>query len=269
MAIKGKIKKRETESQRLEFENSVFFTNKEIILNTNNINFSSKDKIREIKFPLKMSPELAEEIGIHLGDGCLSYNRNYFSVKCNKKEEKGYMISYMIPLYKKLYNLDLKLMRLPSVSGFEVYSKALFEFKNKVIGIPYGEKIEKIEIPQVILKTKNKEIYYATIRGLFDTDGCVYITKKKYPTINITIKSKKLIGQVSDMLLKLGFIPSIYKWTITLNGPTMLNKWIKEINSNNQKNIKKLKQARASSSVWIEHDLAEVKTRVQIPACPL
>lgn|GEM_PF-6848361 len=45
------------------------------------------------------------------------------------------------------------------------------------------------------------------------------------------------------MLGGLGFIPFIGKWVINLNGPTMLKKWMKEIGSNNPKNLNKLKRA--------------------------
>lgn len=244
MAVEGKIRKRKNESERLEKENEGYFTNEEVSLNLGGINYTPHDIKKGIIFPDKVTPELAEEIGVHLGDGCLSKNRNYFSVKTNKKEE-DYM-QYLFKLYKKIYNLDLKLMRLPSVVGFEVYSKALCEFKNKVLGLPYGEKIHKIEIPKVILDTKNKEIYRALIKGLFDTDGCACIVKKNnksYPVISISIKSEKLIKQVSEMLIKLGYIPSYNKQYLALNGLVMLKKWVKEINSNNLKNIEKLKWA--------------------------
>ena len=46
------------------------------------------------------------------------------------------------------------------------------------------------------------------------------------------------------MLKRMGFIPTIYNWTITLNGPIMLEKWIKEIGSSNPKNIAKLEKAK-------------------------
>lgn len=241
-AIAKRIAKREMQSKNLEIENSSFFTNTRVYLNPENVIFSRTDVFKKIRLPSEMSKELAEEIGIHIGDGCLSFNRNYFSVKCNKKEEK-YVADYMFKLYKKLYNLDLKLMKLQSVSGFEIYSKAIFEFKHNVIGLPYGEKVEKIKIPKLLIETKNKEIYLSFIKGLFDTDGCVYLRYKKYPVISITIKSKMLIRQLEDMFKKLGFITSGNKWTIILNGPTMLKKWIREIGSNNPKNINKLKKA--------------------------
>jgi len=240
--VRGKINKRESQSKKLELANSSFFINEIAYLDLKNVRFSRPDKFKKIKLPKKMSEELAEEIGVHMGDGCLSYNKNYFSVKCNKKEEK-YFIDYLFKLYNHLYNLDLKLMRLSSVSGFEIYSRAIFEFKNKVIGLPYGEKVWRLNIPQPIIETKNRRIYCSFIRGLFDTDGCVYIRYKRYPIISITIKSKILINQLADMFKKLGFIPAVYNHTITLNGPTMLEKWLKEIGSNNPKNIDRLKKA--------------------------
>ena len=182
LAIIGKIKKREIESKLLEAKYSKYFSNETINLDTKSIKINYSDKEREIKFPKEMTAELAEEIGIHLGDGCMSFNRKYFSVKTNRKEEK-YMTDFLIPLYKQLYNLDLKLMKLKSVCGFEICSQALCKFKNEILRIPYGEKINKIKVPNLILKTKNKEIYRSFIRGLFDTDGCLAIVKKDYPMI--------------------------------------------------------------------------------------
>ena len=250
MAIKGRLENRKKKIKELEKKYEEFFIEQKIFLNTKDIKLSRQDILKNIKLPSEMSPELAEEIGTHLGDGCLSLNRNYFSVKTNKKEE-DYMVNFLFPLYKKLYNLDLKLMRLPSVIGFEVYSRALFDFKNKVLKIPYGNKVEKIEVPNVITESKNKKVYRAFIRGLFDTDGCVNIikSKKNYPVITFTIKSEKLILQTKEMLIKLGFIPYAGKWRIDVNGNFMLNKWLKEIGSNNPKNLAKLKQASSSTRI--------------------
>ena len=138
------------------------------------------------------------------------------------------------------------MMRLPSVVGFEVYSKALCEFKNRVLGLPYGEKIHRIEVPKAVLDTKNKEVYYALIRGLFDTDGCICIVKrnnKDYPIIALGITSEKLILQVSNMLKKLGYISFHNKNSIALNGIVMFKKWAAEIGSNNSKNFDKLNRA--------------------------
>lgn len=245
MCIEGKFKKRKRESLELEKQNLSFFANKKIRLKKRNIEFGCLDIKRNIKFPSIVSKELAEETGAHLGDGCMSKKKNYFSIKTNKPE-KGY-ITYLSKIYKKIYNIDLKLKEFGSVFGFEIYSKALCEFKNKVLGLPYGEKIHKIEIPKPILDTKSKKVYCSLIRGLFDTDGCLCIIRKNnknYPIISITIKSEKLIQQAKEMLELMGFIPySNNKSCITLSGYVMLNKWIKEIGSNNPKNIYNLQRA--------------------------
>ena len=243
-AIQGRMQKREYKIKALELKYNTYFTNEKVLLDNKEVTFSRGDKKKNIILPTEMCIDLAEETGVHLGDGCLRDKRNYFSLKTNKTEEK-YMVNFLFPLYKRLYNADLKLMRLPSVVGFESYSKAISEFKNKVLKIPKGKKIHRIEVPQIILKTKNKEIYRAFIRGLFDTDGCAYISKSKnnYPIITITIKSNKLINQVKEMFLKLGFIPYTGEWVINLNGKRMVQKWTKEISSNNPKNLAKLRQA--------------------------
>ena len=248
--IEGKIKKRELESKELELKNNSFFTNKNVTFNPNQIFPSKIDGINKINLPQKMSKELAEEIGVHLGDGCLRKTRNYFSVRCDRKEEE-YVKNHLIPLYKKLYNIEPRLIFPKNLSGFEIHSKSLFEFKHNILKIPYGPKIERITVPRTILESKNKEIYRSFIRGLFDTDGCIYIARGNYPRISITIKSKIFMKQIYNMLKKLGFLPSIHKWTVTLHGPTMLKKWINEINSNNPKHQARLQRANSIvDSTW-------------------
>ncbi len=249
MTVQGKIKKRELESKELEKSNKNYFTNEKVFFNSEKISFSKHDKCKKLTLPEVMSKELAEEIGVHMGDGCLS-TKNYFSVKCNKTE-KEYFTSHLLRLYKKLYNLDLRLMHLNSVCGFEIYSKALCEFKNKELELPTGKKVGKLKIPKKVLDTRNRKIYFHFIRGLFDTDGCIYLRDRRYPVISITIKSKRLIDQLHSMFRKLGYIPTVYKYTITLNGPTMLKKWIKEIGSKNTAKIRKMKKASSIvDSTW-------------------
>ncbi len=262
--VTSKIKRRELQSKILENKYKSFFINNRIIIDNSKIHFSKNDLRKNIIIPKQVDEKLAEEIGIHLGDGCLLKKKNYFSVKCDIKEEENYVKNFLLPLYKKLYNIDLKLIKRYNVCGFEIYSKVISEFKNKVIRLPYGKKIHKIEVPKLILNTRDRRVYSALIRGLFDTDGCIYISRSKYPVISITIKSEKLIQQVFNMLKKMGFIPTKTEFTVMLNGPTMLIKWIKEIGSNNPKNIARLEKA--SSITWIEYEVADLRIGVQIPA---
>jgi len=113
------------------------------------INFSGYDKKRKIKLPKELTPKLAEEIGMHIGDGTLPEKKYYFSLRGDIKE-KDYYESHVLPLYKKLYNLDPSLLERPPICGIEFSSKAIYEFKNKVIGLPIGIKTNRLEIPKCI-----------------------------------------------------------------------------------------------------------------------
>lgn len=218
---------------------------KEVIFDNSNINFSINDKRKSLILPNTLDEDLAEEIGIHLGDGTLFYSKPtgkyYFSVRGGYDEEEYYR-NFILPLYKKLYNLDLPLLKRSLACGFEVSSKALYEFKTKTLGICSGVKTYKADVPKAILESNDAKIMRAFLRGAFDTDGCVYFHKKrKYPVISIMIKSEKIIAKIDFMLKQLGFKPATHykSYMVALNGVIMFKKWDNEIGSSNPKNIKR------------------------------
>lgn len=191
---------------------------------------------------MKLCPKLAEEIGIHLGDGTLSKKPYYFSVRGDLKEE-SYYTDFMLPLYKELYNIEPPLLKRSFACGFEISSKMMREFKNRVLGITIGTKTYRAKVPTCIMESKNKEIMHSFLRGLFDTDGCYYFHKKnRYPVISLCVKSKELINKVSEIITLLGFSPYLYSkgYTIHLNGIPQFRKWIKEIGSHNPKHLKRI-----------------------------
>jgi len=218
-------------------------------LDTSLITLNSYDKKKNLKFPKKLTPFLAEEIGIHLGDGFLSNKKNNFRLKGNKKDEKEYYDTYIKNLYKKLYNLDINLKEYETTYGFEIASQALWHFKTNILEIKSGRK-DNISIPKII-KTKDIKILTSFIRGIFDTDGSVsfisaYGFKKYYPHIGITLKSKNLIDEIYEILVMLGFEPKKYKegdyWKIHLRGYKRLERYSKLIGWNNPKHLNKVKQ---------------------------
>jgi len=85
------------------------------------VEFSWKDLQRGITLPEKMSPELAEETGIHLGDGSLSkcldkggYLYYKYSVTGDMKDESIYHDQFIVPLIKKLYNILPSILKRPN-----------------------------------------------------------------------------------------------------------------------------------------------------------
>ncbi len=225
-------------------EINIKFESEILSLNNSDIQLSRYDLGKNINLPDKLTPELAEEIGIHYGDGFLSENRHEYRLKGDKKEKEYYDL-FIRKLYKNLFNLDINLKEYETTYGFEITSKALWGFKNKVLGIPAGRK-NSIALIKII-KVNDTKILTSFIRGLFDTDGSVCFIKKYknlgnyYPLITLTLKSKKLIFDVAEILSMLGLNPKISKtkscWRIDLNGYKRLEVYSKLIGWNNPKNI--------------------------------
>ena len=242
MAVNGKLKKRKLEIKKLENKNSFFFSNEIVNFDTSRIKFSKNDLDRNIILPTYLTSELSEEIGAHVGDGTLSNKKYYFSIRCDKNE-KGYFTNFLFRLYKDLFNIDLNLLERGSISGFELSSKAIHSFKENVLGLTVGKKVDKIDVPSCILESKNLDIYSSFLRGVFDTDGCITFRKNNYPIILISIKSENLIKNICFMLSKLGYTFYTSKYNVTLNGYVVVQKWINEIGSHNPKHLGKFEKA--------------------------
>lgn len=269
--------------QRKKFDNiDITFNNTNLNLNISKITCSSSDIKKNIKLPDKLTPKLAEEIGMHYGDGFLSAKRYDYRLKGNYNDEIKYYEDYIKPLFKKLFNIDVNLKKFDSTFGFEITSKALWEFKTKVIGINPGNKRD-LCIPKT-LKVKNKEILCSFIRGLFDTDGSLYFKsrygyEKYYPEIAISLISKDLIKEVGEILKMLGFNPNVYLdkgyGIISINGIGALKRYEKLVGWRSQKNLNKLNtwknrypQLNKNMAVvvqWLEYGPVASGTRVRFP----
>jgi len=200
-----------------------------------------------------MNPNLAEEIGLHLGDGSMNYynNKGLYQLRGHLHDDKKHYNQRIKFLYKELFDLELSLREMPScgVYGFQIWSNELVKFKES-LGLPKGKKID-FSIPESIIN--NLEFCKHFLRGFFDTDGCLYIENKNgkpYPRIEITSISINFSKQLKEILIKLGFKLSLYTekrkkhgWKdlhrIIIRGNKMANKWFSEINPKNPKHIKK------------------------------
>lgn len=202
----------------------------------------------KIILPSKISEELAEETGLHIGDGSMNFynKKGLYQLRGHITDDKMHYDTRISKLYKDLYNLDISLRKMKStrVYGFQIWSNEMVLFKHKILKLPLGKK-NTIKIPEIF--TKKEEYLAALIRGIFDTDGTFYLEPKNnslYPRIEITTISRQLYLQLIKYLKNLDFRTTgwvmkrkCYKpaYRVTVRGRKMLNKWIKEISPKNPK----------------------------------
>ncbi len=253
----SKIKKKRIfgKPQKKQNKINLKYKNKCLSLNLIKIRINQQKNKLKISLPNKISNELAYETGTSIGDGCIPTRRKSYRLKGNKNDEKEYYKLVIKPLFKKLYGIDIILREYQKAFGFEIYSKTLIDFKNKVLRLPIGSK-NKIKIPN-IFKINNKEILCALISGIFDTDGSLSFksqgkNKNYYPTLRITTISLALAKDIEEILKMLGFNVYIFKnnnicprkpnptFDVIFDGYDNFSNFVKLIGTKQRKNIDKI-----------------------------
>lgn len=145
---------------------------------------------------------LAEFMGIMLGDGNLWNNRVRIAFD---KRNKIY-IEHVFKLFSKIFGINLKKEVNKNTNQFYLYCNNLFIVETLLnSGLFRGDKIKnQVGMPSWI---KKKEIYVKRcLRGLIDTDGCIYFSKRdKKVYIKFTNFNKQLLGDFKDLTKILGY----------------------------------------------------------------
>ena len=216
---------------------------------------SRKNK-QNLVLPLNYSNDLAEETGIHIGDGFMNiYKKDYASryVYSGHATDDFEFSLYVKVLMKRLYNLNPSRENIQKNTIMLHYSrKGLIEFKYK-LGLPLGVK-NNIKIPQWIME--NRKFKIACVKGIFATDGSLLFQKKYrtvnyYPQLKISSKSKELINQIYAIFNELNIKSSVccdkeisirhpnIIWLCFIYGRENLQKFVETIGFSNPKHLRK------------------------------
>lgn len=223
--------------------------------------------VKDLKLPDSISAELAYLCGVLIGDGCI-WNREEkhdYLIKCvgNPKDEKEFFNQVIGPLFKRVFNFTPKMRELDSKTtfGFTIYSKVLYNYLTKELGMFHNKKDFSLHIPTIF--KKDKQVLINLIRGLFDTDGCICFKKRYrkepyYPVISFSSLSKRLALEIAKVLKSEGFkIVETYDYKtsdvrakagftqinrLELNGYDNLRRWMATIGFYNPKNLSKIKK---------------------------
>ena len=196
---------------------------------------------KQIK-PLIHSVRLAELCGILLGDGGITGTQ--FNVTLNKfvdREYAGFVEKLLFKVFRDHpYKKERKSVIVLMLSGIN-----LVEALEKV-GLKRGNKIiHQVGIPDWVLKNKNYS--NACLRGLIDTDGCIYLhnhlsggIKYQHLGLNFSNHSRPLVFGVHKILRENGIKASLVEskgvWIYSLGE---IKKYFNIIGSSNSKHINK------------------------------
>lgn len=164
-------------------------------------------------FPKRTSSNLAEFVGILLGDGHIG--KKQWSVTINSIVDKEYA-EYIFKLAKKLFRFEPAFYKRKNMNAVVICGSGIksIEYFRK-LGLKVGNKVkQQVDAPKWI---KDSYIYrISCLRGLMDTDGGVflhryYVNGKQYiyKKICFSNRSIPLLYFVADVLKGLSFTPKI------------------------------------------------------------
>lgn len=187
------------------------------------------------------SVELAEFIGIMLGDGGVS--KEQIKITLHRTDDQEYaryvcdMITRLFGVKASVYTYKNVNVSTICISGVELV-KFLVK-KGLCIG---SKKRANIGLPNWV-KTK-REYIRASIRGLIDTDGCFFVHKYKvknkmyeYKKIGFVSYISQLMLDVQEGLLMLGFHPKRSGVRLFLYNQREALCYLQEVGTSNPKNI--------------------------------
>lgn len=201
--------------------------------------------LKSIKSPV-LNEDLAEILGALNGDGHVSSLNYEISITGSKYLDLEYF-SHLKDILKKLFDLEFRISFQENRIKLRAYSKKLVYLLHKKYNLPLGEKLGKLKIPE---KLKKDNLLTSYIRGLFDTDGTIYMRRKKEPVIEISSADKSYLKSVKSALESLNFKFGLGNNKIYLYNKKEIVRFFNLIKPANNKHLKKyqiyLNQSRAS-----------------------
>lgn len=188
---------------------------------------------------------LAEFLGIVMGDGGLTDYQ--LTITLHATDDREYS-QFVIRLIYSLFGLNPSIRKRESVINIVISRKDLVELCGEN-GLKVGNKIrQKIDMPIWIKNNLNHRI--ACLRGLVDTDGCVfnhrYRIKGKsysYKKLSFTSMSEPLLSSVQETLKQLDFHPRLTaRREVRLDSQKDMTRYFSIIGSHNPKHLTRYRE---------------------------
>jgi len=193
------------------------------------------------KLDIPLTTRLCELIGAFIGDGFANkYGGSYMiQYTGHSKLDKEYIVKT---------NSNPIITEKDNTIRLTIYSKEFYTLLTKRFKFVPGKKAYTVTMPQEIINSKGPKLINHCIRGIFDTDGCIFTDKRKaykspYMRIALNMKSKNLMSQLHSLLLNQGINSTITENLdrIQINGFENCKKFIEKIGFSNKRHLDKIK----------------------------
>ena len=201
---------------------------------------------KSIVYPLR-SKELAEFIGIMLGDGGLP-GTHQITITLNRKTDREYF-NFIVALLKKLFSVDCSVRYRKKGLGIDIVvsSTSLVDFLVES-GLTTGSKVRnQASVPDWIDAEQDYRI--SCLRGLMDTDGGLYrhqylVAGKKYEYLKLcfTNYSRPLLKFVHRTLEILGVKASLKSNHVSVYSKESVKRYFEIVGSSNPKHLDKFRR---------------------------
>jgi hypothetical protein len=188
-----------------------------------------------IRTPPK-SPNLAELVGIILGDGRISGLQ--VVVSSHAVEEREYSL-FVVQLFQELFGVNASL-NTPRGNALDVAvsSVALVEYL-EALGLHRGSKVaQQVGVPEWIFE--DDMFIQACARGLMDTDGSVFLRRQPYKRreyrfleLHFANHSQPLLAGMERLLIALHFNPRRDKRSVTLYRQSEIRRYFEVVGTRN------------------------------------
>ncbi len=247
------------------------------------------EELSRVNIDMSLTEDLCEFIGLIIGGGCIDgyanksgKSYNHFSITGDSELDINYLTNKVPSIMQNIFGMQPKVTFRKDSQAIvlKFYSKQIFDLLTKRFGFIAGNKTYCVTIPTEILNAGEKYVF-ATIRGIFDTDGSVYLDKRRvyakpYPRIVLSTTSKPLFLQLKSLLNK-HF--SLYvlemaassskneapKYYLVIYGRRQMKKWRELIGFSNEQHLKKIREL--ESSGWESNPQPAVYKTAALPLC--
>ena len=208
-----------------------------------------------MKRPNLRSEELAEFVGIMLGDGSIGrYQCDrgdggksiQHCVKVTLSSNEPDYAGYVEKMFSELFSIEVEGAKRKNENTYDIrcFKKEIFEFVTEEIGLKESPKWERAAIPERYMDSSLEKYVF---RGYFDTDGSVVLTDNNgtlYPRLETKICPSPMQNQLAKILESQGFNFGAYgigkgKIRIQMNGKEVLRNFRDKIGFSNQKHVVK------------------------------